>query len=247
MLNTGSEQRMLLGHSMERRHACRSGEIPSDHENHAPDGMCNIKQAIVSGVAKSGQLCAKKFELLPAEVIPDNPTFTPSDEHYGPKRPLLDANVWRVGRMFRRLPIDVVDNDLWSFVRKRMTHFALRDPEAGVIHWCVRRGWCFGGQTDVCGFVTMTQPAQYKAKQRHQLDILTYHCIVSDPDSLGYMAVAIGEDIVWEQTVPIQGCDVYSVTLESFPALGGYSVTFMSTIGANSWKLAHPSLAPTPS
>lgn len=58
------------------------GEIPSDHENHAPDGMCNIKRkAIVSGVAKSGQLYAKKFELLPAEVIPDNPTFSPSDEH----------------------------------------------------------------------------------------------------------------------------------------------------------------------
>ena len=58
------------------------GEIPQDHENHAPDGMCNVKRkAIVSGVAKSGQLYAKKFELLPPDEIPENPTFSPSDEH----------------------------------------------------------------------------------------------------------------------------------------------------------------------
>ena len=150
-------------------------------------------------------------------------------------------------------PIDVVDNDLWSFVSEENDPFrAVRDPEAE----CNPLGVSVEGgglevQTDGCVFVTMTQPAQYKAKQRHQLDILTYHsALFSDPDSLGYMAVAIGEDIVWEQTVPIPGdADVYSVTLESFPALSvGTPVYFhVHNHGANSWKLAHIRLvAPTP-
>ena len=58
------------------------GEIPMDHENHAPDGMCNVKRkAVVTGTAKSGQLYAKKFELLPPEEVPKNPKFTPADDH----------------------------------------------------------------------------------------------------------------------------------------------------------------------
>lgn len=58
------------------------GELPTDHENHAPDGMCNVKRkAVVTGVAKSGQFYAKKFELLPPDTVPENPTFTPADEH----------------------------------------------------------------------------------------------------------------------------------------------------------------------
>ena len=58
------------------------GEVPKNHENHAPDGMCNVKrQAVVSGRVKAGQIYAKKFELVPIDVVPDNPKFTPADLH----------------------------------------------------------------------------------------------------------------------------------------------------------------------
>ena len=58
------------------------GVVPEDHENHAPDGMCNIKrQAKVTGRIKSGQFYSQAFELLPAETVPDTPTYTPKDIH----------------------------------------------------------------------------------------------------------------------------------------------------------------------
>ena len=58
------------------------GAIPKDHENHAPDGMCNVKrQAVVSGRLSHGQFYATKFELKPADSIPDAPQFTPADLH----------------------------------------------------------------------------------------------------------------------------------------------------------------------
>ena len=58
------------------------GDIPQDHQNHAPDGMCNVKrQVVVSGRVKSGQIYAKKFELLPIQDVPENPKFTPADLH----------------------------------------------------------------------------------------------------------------------------------------------------------------------
>ena len=58
------------------------GEVPKDHENHGPEGMCNIKRmAKVSGTVRSGQFYSTQFELLPAQDVPDNPTFTPADKH----------------------------------------------------------------------------------------------------------------------------------------------------------------------
>ena len=58
------------------------GIVPEDHENHAPDGMCNIKrQAKVSGRLKAGQFYATSFELLPATGVPENPSFTPEVIH----------------------------------------------------------------------------------------------------------------------------------------------------------------------
>ena len=58
------------------------GELPKDHQNHAPDGMCNVKRtAKVSGRLKSGQFYAKKFELLPLDKAPESPKFTPADLH----------------------------------------------------------------------------------------------------------------------------------------------------------------------
>jgi hypothetical protein len=58
------------------------GTIPEEHENHAPDGMCNMKrQAKVSGRLKSGQFYATSFELLPASGVPETPSFTPEVVH----------------------------------------------------------------------------------------------------------------------------------------------------------------------
>ena len=58
------------------------GDTPQDHESHAPDGMCNVeRQARVAGEIKDGRFYASTFALLPAAAIPDNPRYSPADQH----------------------------------------------------------------------------------------------------------------------------------------------------------------------
>jgi len=59
-----------------------NGALPRDHENHAPDGMCNVKrQVVVDGHIRGDRFVATRFELKPAENVPEVPKFTPEDEH----------------------------------------------------------------------------------------------------------------------------------------------------------------------
>jgi len=59
-----------------------SGAIPADHQNHSPTGMCNMKRkARIDGTLRSTGLVATKFELLPPEDVPEDPQFTPEDQH----------------------------------------------------------------------------------------------------------------------------------------------------------------------
>ena len=59
-----------------------TGVLPVGHENHAPDGMCNVdRRARLSGQLAHGAFNATTFELLPAEQVPQNPQFTPADIH----------------------------------------------------------------------------------------------------------------------------------------------------------------------
>jgi hypothetical protein len=58
------------------------GQTPANHDNHGPDGMCNMtRQAVVSGHAKGGQFYAQKFKLLPAGHLPAQPRFSDQDRH----------------------------------------------------------------------------------------------------------------------------------------------------------------------
>ena len=58
------------------------GKLPYGHEMHAPDGMCNVeRKAVIDGTLRNGKLITTRFDLLPAENIPDNPTYTPEDIH----------------------------------------------------------------------------------------------------------------------------------------------------------------------
>jgi hypothetical protein len=58
------------------------GNTPKSHENHAPDGMCNMSRlAIIDGTLEGRQLFAKRFELLEPQNLPETPTYTPADLH----------------------------------------------------------------------------------------------------------------------------------------------------------------------
>lgn len=73
-----------MDHEGTARPIIAPGLLPKDHENHAPDGMCNMKrQAVVTGKVYDNRFVATSFDLLPAktDTVPEAPEFTPEDEH----------------------------------------------------------------------------------------------------------------------------------------------------------------------
>ena len=59
-----------------------AGRMPTNHENHAPDGMCNVdRKATVEGTIVGSTFRAQRFDLKPLDddSIPDAPTFKPAD------------------------------------------------------------------------------------------------------------------------------------------------------------------------
>ena len=58
------------------------GRVPEGHQNHAPDGICNMpRRAVVDGRIRGDKFISTRFELKPAEKVPQKPRFTPKDEH----------------------------------------------------------------------------------------------------------------------------------------------------------------------
>lgn len=58
------------------------GEVPHGHQNHAPDGICNMpRKARVSGRVRGDRFIATRFALEPATDVPAAPRFTEDDVH----------------------------------------------------------------------------------------------------------------------------------------------------------------------
>ena len=98
-------------------------------------------------------------------------------------------------------------------------------------------------QTDVCGFVTLWQPALANTRDRDLVSLLAYHsALFSDPPDEGEMAILFGEEVIWSVVVDIPGeADVYQEDLETYPMIkAGDPILFhVHNHGANSWKLAY--------
>ena len=59
-----------------------SGTMPRNHENHAPDGMCNVdRKATVEGTLAGPTFRASRFDLKPLAKtsVPESPAFSPAD------------------------------------------------------------------------------------------------------------------------------------------------------------------------
>jgi Family of unknown function (DUF6370) len=58
------------------------GEMPLGFDSHAPDGTCNMpRKAVVDGVIRGDRFVASRLELLPAENVPEHPTYSDADKH----------------------------------------------------------------------------------------------------------------------------------------------------------------------
>ncbi len=68
--------------ALDGEHYPVAGATPPDHDNHAPDGMCNMeRRARISGELRGENFVASRFELLPATEVPDDPRYDEHDEH----------------------------------------------------------------------------------------------------------------------------------------------------------------------
>ena len=64
------------------KHYLMLGAIPTDHFNHSPSGICNMRrQARVEGFIRQDRFVANSLELLPATNVPASPTYTEKDLH----------------------------------------------------------------------------------------------------------------------------------------------------------------------
>lgn len=67
---------------LDGKHYPVTGDVPKDHENHAPTGMCNMKRsAILSGETSGNTFIATRFDLQPAESASVEPQYTEEDQH----------------------------------------------------------------------------------------------------------------------------------------------------------------------
>ena len=58
------------------------GKTPADHNDHGPDGMCNMpREATVAGEIRGNAFIAKRFDLIEAKNVPATPTYTEADKH----------------------------------------------------------------------------------------------------------------------------------------------------------------------
>lgn len=67
-------------------HVAAGNALPKDHDAHAPDGMCNMeRKAMVEGEIVDDQFVASRFEILPAQKVPQGVPKKPqpiaSDKH----------------------------------------------------------------------------------------------------------------------------------------------------------------------
>jgi hypothetical protein len=67
---------------IEGKHYFVQGAIPLNYDSHARDGICNMpRKAVVDGVIRGERFVASRLQLLPAENVPEHPTYSTADKH----------------------------------------------------------------------------------------------------------------------------------------------------------------------
>ena len=67
---------------LDGEHYAMAGELPKDHDNHGPDGMCNMgRKARITGELRGSNFIASAFELLPTDEVPTERKYDETDDH----------------------------------------------------------------------------------------------------------------------------------------------------------------------
>ena len=97
--------------------------------------------------------------------------------------------------------------------------------------------------TGLCSFYTGEQPLATSIREGDTVSFLIYHgALASTEPALGYVALQIGETIIFEREVPIPfSSQIYADTITtSFEVPSGTPVYFhVHNHGANNWRMAH--------
>jgi len=140
---------------------------------------------------------------------------------------------------------DLIDPNAWQSIEIGSGPFAeLASDESQ----CDSRGIKFEEgvleiDTGLCSFYTGEQPLMTGIREGDTVSYLIYHSALASTDpALGYVALQIGETIVFEREVPIPfSSQVYADTITAdFEVPSATPVYFhVHNHGANSWRMAH--------
>jgi hypothetical protein len=113
--------------------------------------------------------------------------------------------------------------------------------EAGLNVEAQAEGDAFEISTDLCNYATVQQAALNEAGVGDELMLRFWHYdLEADQPASGYLGVAIGEEIVWEQDVPIPspaGLVTDSIALDRPIAFGDPISVHVHNHGVNTWGI----------
>jgi len=142
-------------------------------------------------------------------------------------------------------PTELVDAQAWVIQEAADDPFADHRPEDTEcnVFGVLAEGGILEVRTDVCPYASLQQPALIDVSKGDPIEWLVYHnALYNEEPAQGHMAIFIGGEVVWEETVDIPGAaEVYSgeAALDEAITAGDPIVFHVHNHGANSWKLVH--------
>ncbi len=141
---------------------------------------------------------------------------------------------------------DLADNALWALLDEADDPLVAHKPEGAV---CASDAWYLEGPdlevfTGDCDYLALSQPLLRDVRRAHTLQVLLWHAPLFDEasdEAEAHVAVWIGEDPIWEETVGIPSdFGVFNVMIEPARAYRkGEPVIFhLHNHGANTWELS---------
>lgn len=146
----------------------------------------------------------------------------------------------------------LIDHEAWTVAADSADPFPEhRPPEVTCPEWSYGlEGEVFEVETDDCNYLSLTQPSLVDLKAGDHVKATLWHLELWAPNpATAHIAVQIGEDVVWEESIPVPGSEkMYEpvwIVPEDRPA--GTPIHFhLHNHGTNSWRFLSLSAAAAP-
>ena len=98
-------------------------------------------------------------------------------------------------------------------------------------------------RTGDCGYAVLSQPSLRTVRRSDTIELLLYHSALTAAEAAeAHVAIQLGDDLVWETTLPIPSPSLVHDVAVPAPAdasIGTMMVLHLHNHGSNAWNLAH--------